>query len=91
MEKLKEDVFAQLFGAGAFSAVWIELDQDGKACVCYRFSSAGAFGAVHTKRSQLKTYKPDTALRFLRLLGMNEVRVALNNWHPEQNQSTIDL
>lgn len=78
---LQEDVFRDLVAAGAIESVGVEIEAGGRAYVTYKLGS-GALGVLHTKRGQLKRYRPETALRFLRDVGVVRVTVAMNLWKP---------
>lgn len=76
---LKEDVFRHLFETGAIKYVDLQLGADGRAVVIYTQLN-GAVGLVHTKRGDVKHYKPETAMRFLRECGLASVKVDMAAW-----------
>lgn len=79
MDQLKEDVFSQLFAAGSVKWVDVRLVSDGRAIIAYTLQN-GTQGFVFTKRGQVKHYKADTALRFLRSVGLSSVKVEMAAW-----------
>lgn len=87
-DQLREDVFSQLFASGAVRLVEMEILPDGRAVVRYTMQN-GVQGAVHTKRGQVKRYKPETALRALRELGIVSVKVDMRDWEPSQHQGSL--
>lgn len=78
MEDLKEDIFAQIVGAGLVRSVSLEV-RDGHASIVYRLIEGGT-GSVHTKRGEVKQYRIETALRLLRSLGITSVAVDMSTW-----------
>ncbi len=87
-DTLREDVFSQLFASGAVRYVDIELGPDGRAMIRYTMQN-GVQGAVHTKRGQVKRYKPETALRVLRLLGVASTKIEMKDWQPSAVQGSL--
>lgn len=87
-DKLREDVFAQLFTSGAVRFVDMDLGADGRAVIRYTMQN-GVQGVVHTKRGEIKRYKPETALRALRLLGIVSMKVEMKDWHPSMQQGSL--
>jgi len=87
-DKLREDVFAQLFTSGAVRFVDMELGPDGRAVIRYTMQN-GVLGVVHTKPGEIKRYKPETALRALRLLGIVSLKVEMKDWHPATQQGSL--
>lgn len=87
-DKLREDVFAQLFTSGAVRYVDMELGTDGRAVVRYTMQN-GVQGVVHTKRGEIKRYKPETALRALRLLGIVSIKIEMKDWQPAMQQGSL--
>lgn len=86
--QLREDVFEQLFASGAVRFCDLHIDFDGRAMVVYTLNT-GAHGYIYTKRGQIKLYKPDTALRFLRSLGLASVKVEMKDWNPSMQQGVL--
>lgn len=84
MDKVREDVFEQLFQKGAIRAVSLEM-HDAHARIVY-VAGDGSIGSIHTKRGQVKEYRTDTALRFLRGLGLANVTVDMSKWQLDQQQ-----
>lgn len=78
MQNLKEDLVADLFRTGAIRAFSLEV-RDGHACIVYTLLD-GTKGVVHTKRGEAKEYRIETALRFLRSLGLAAVMVEMTGW-----------
>lgn len=76
---LREDMFAQLYQAGALGDVCIRLHR-GYATVCYKLVADGALGCVHTKRGEVKQYRVETALRTLWAIGLEAVPVDMKGW-----------
>lgn len=87
-DQLKEDVFGQLFASGAVRYVDVQIAPDGRAMVLYTLNT-GVQGFVHTKRGQVKLYKPETALRLLRTLGLVSVKVEMKDWNPAASQGSL--
>lgn len=87
-DQLKEDVFGQLFASGAVRYVDVHISPDGRAMVLYTMQN-GVQGFVHTKRGQVKLYKPETALRLLRTLGLVTVKVEMKDWNPAVLQGSL--
>lgn len=77
--QLREDSFSQIFASGGVRTVEMKLDSAGRAVVVYTLQT-GAQGLVHTKRGELKHYKPETAMRFLRSLGCARICIDLSAW-----------
>lgn len=90
MEKLQEKVFATLFAAGSVKYVDIHIDGCGRA-ICVYQTAQGITGTIHTKLGKVKHYKPETALRFLRGLGLVTVKVEMKNWSPGNGQCGLPL
>ncbi len=82
MQNLKEDVFVQLFRAGAIRSVTVSIQND-RATVGY-VTGDGVQGSIFTKRGDVKHYRIDTALRFLRETGLHSVQVDMQFWHLQQ-------
>lgn len=72
-----EDTFATINQAGALRSVAVVLLNDLHAHVHYE-TITGVQGAIHTHRGQPKDYRIDTALKFLRGLGITNVAVDLS-------------
>lgn len=87
-DKLREDVFRHLFGTGGIKYVDLRLGSDGRAVVVYTQLN-GVQGVVHTKRGDVKYYKPETALRFLREMGLASVKVDMAQWQLNAQQGTL--
>ena len=77
-----QDVFAQCYKAGVFRSVSV-LIRDDLATVRY-VTSEGSSGYIFTKRGDLKHYRLDTVLRFLREIGMDSVQVDMHEWNRSQ-------
>lgn len=82
MPKMREEVFAQVFRAGAVRSVTLCM-RNGHASIQY-VTGEGVTGCIHTKRGDMKLYRTDTALRFLRDLGLSSVTVDMSAWTPGQ-------
>lgn len=76
---LKEDMFAQLYHAGALGAVTVRV-YPGHAIVSFKLLADGAEGVIHTKRGEVKQYRVETALRTLWSIGLHDVAVDLRGW-----------
>lgn len=76
---LKEDMFAQLYNAGAIKAVRVELHR-GYAVVAFELVADGAKGVIQTKRGEVKQYRVETALRTLWAIGLEDVVVNMAGW-----------
>lgn len=81
MEKMREEVFEQVFRAGAIRSVRL-LVRDGRASIVY-VTGEGVDGTVHTKRGDVKFYRIETALQFLRRVGAAQVEVDMRLWSPD--------
>lgn len=81
MPKMREEVFEQVFRAGAVASVRVTVI-NGRAVINYR-TGEGIDGCIHTKRGQPKEYRIETALRFLRAVGLAAVEVDMSAWSPE--------
>lgn len=82
MQNLKEDLVADLFRTGAIRAFCLEV-RNGHANIVYTLLD-GTKGVVHTKRGEAKDYRIETALRFLRSLGLAAVSVEMSGWTLDQ-------
>lgn len=82
MQQLKEDFVADLFRTGAVKSFSLEI-RDGHAKIAYKLMD-GTMGMVHTKRNEPKQYRIETALRFLRGLGLASVTVEMAGWTLDQ-------
>lgn len=78
MQNLKEDLVSDLFRTGAIKAFSLEI-REGQALIHYKMLD-GTPGCIHTKRGQPKEYRIETALRFLRSLGVAGVTVDMAAW-----------
>lgn len=87
-DQLREDVFGQLFSSGGVRFVDIQIAADGRALIIYTLNT-GAQGYIHTKRGELKRYKPETALRLIRGLGAITVKVEMRDWNPDVLQGSL--
>lgn len=76
MSKITEDVFAAFNTAGAFRGVSLVLLDDQHAHIGYE-TNTGLHNVIHTARGQPKDYRIDTALKFLRGLGILNVTADL--------------
>ncbi|ECV5707798.1 hypothetical protein F2K45_24530 [Salmonella enterica subsp. enterica] len=76
---LKEDIFADLYHAGALGSVCVEM-RPGHAVVSYKLVADGSKGYVHTKRGEVKQYRAETALRTLYFIGLRGVQVDFSGW-----------
>lgn len=76
---LREDMFAQLYQAGALGEVRVELHK-GYATVVFKLLADGVQGVVHTKRGEVKQYRVETALRTLWSIGLESVPVDMRGW-----------
>lgn len=74
----KEDVFLTLMTSGACVSFSIDLDADGFAVLSCDTNN-GRF-VVHTKRGEVKKYKVETALKFLRFFGFHSVSINMADW-----------
>lgn len=75
-----EAVFQQLFAAGAITGVVVVFETDGRRCsIQYAFKDRES-GWVQTKRGDVKLYRLDTAMAFLKSIGCYSVRVDLVNF-----------
>lgn len=88
MDKLRETVFQTLFQAGSIRYVDMHIGPDGRALLIYQ-TIQGVSGHIHTKAGDVKHYKPETALRFLRSVGLVAVKVHMENWHPTSGQGQL--
>lgn len=79
---MKEDLVGDLFGTGAIKGFRIEV-REGQALIHYTLLD-GTPGCVHTKRGQPKQYRIETALKFLRGLGVVSVNVEMSAWSLNQ-------
>lgn len=79
MEYLREEVFEQVFRAGALMNVKLVL-RDGRASISF-LAGDGADGLVITKRGDVKQYRVETALMFLRRCGFASVEVDMRAWN----------
>lgn len=71
-----EDTFATINKAGALRGVSVVLLNEQHAHILYE-TITGIQDAIHTHRGQPKDYRIDTALKFLRGLGITNVGVDL--------------
>lgn len=78
MPKMREEVFEQVFRSGAVASVRVTV-LNGRSVINYR-TGEGVEGCIHTKRGQPKEYRIDTALRFLRSVGLSTVEVDMRAW-----------
>ena len=82
MPKMREEVFEQVFRAGAIKSVKLVVC-NGRAVINY-VTGENVDGCVHTKRGEAKQYRIETALRFLRSVGLVAVEVDMWAWSPDQ-------
>lgn len=78
MEKMREEVFDQVFRAGAIRSVRLVV-RDGRASVVY-VTGEGVDGVIYTKRGEVKFYRVETGLMFLRRVGVAVVEVDMRLW-----------
>lgn len=83
MENLREEVFEQMFRAGAIRNVTLVI-RDARASISYVVGE-GSSGVIFTKRGQVKLYRIETALVFLRGCGLAAVEVDMAGWHLGQS------
>lgn len=81
MSKLTEDMFRQCIEIGVISSVQLRFFENGKASISYTLQNL-ASGSIHTKRGSLKSYRMDTAVRFLRLCRVTCFQVDVSKWSP---------
>jgi hypothetical protein len=82
MENLREEVFEQVFRAGALRNVRLVM-REGRTCISFMVGD-GSEGVVMTKRGDLKQYRVETALVFLRRCGLAKVEVDMSSWAVDQ-------
>jgi hypothetical protein len=82
MEKMREEVFEQVFRAGAVRSVRVVV-REGRASVTY-VSGEGVDGVIYTKRGDVKFYRVETALCMLRRVGVGVVEVDMRGWVLDQ-------
>jgi hypothetical protein len=87
MQKMREEVFEQVFRAGGIRSVQL-LVRDGRASVLY-VTGEGVEGVVYTKRGDVKFYRIETALVTLRKVGLGVVEVDMRSWSVEQQGSML--
>lgn len=78
MLDMREDVLSQVFRAGGIRSLTVVV-VDGRAQVSY-VTGEGIKGAVQTKAGHVKLYRVETALRFLRELGVESCSVDMSRW-----------
>jgi hypothetical protein len=78
MKEMREEVFEQVYRAGAIKSVCVVV-QHGRASIHY-VSGDGVQGTVFTKRGDLKLYRIETALVTLRRAGVVVVEIDMTNW-----------
>ena len=83
MRDMREDVFAQVFELGSIQSVQLVII-NANARIAYTCLDSST-GVIHTKRGAVKEYRIETALRFLRHLGVNDVHVDMTGWEPYQD------
>lgn len=85
---LREDTFSQLFITGAVRHVDVQIGSNGRATVHYLLQN-GVQGIINTKRGGVKEYKPETCMRFLRMLGFTTLKLDMSAWHPSAGQHEL--
>lgn len=85
---MREDVLGQVFRAGGIRSLSLTV-VDGRALVSY-VAGDGTPGCVHTKAGNPKYYRIETALRFLRELGVESVTVDMARWTASQVQMELE-
>ena len=78
MENLREEVFEQVFRAGALRNVRLVM-RDGRSSISF-MTGDGSVGAIITKRGEVKQYRVETALVFLRRCGFSSGDVDMSAW-----------
>lgn len=78
MHKMREEVFDQVFRAGAIRWVRVVV-RDGRGSIVY-VTGEGLDGVIYTKRGEVKLYRIETALHFLRRIGLASVEVDMHAW-----------
>lgn len=78
MLDMREDVLTQVFRAGGIRSLTVVV-VDGRALVSY-VTGEGISGSIQTKAGHLKHYRVETALRFLRELGVESCSVDMSRW-----------
>lgn len=86
--QLREEGFSQIFASGGVRAVEMTMDSAGRAVIAYTLQT-GVQGVVHTKRGDVKQYKPETAMRFLRSIGLARVCVDMSAWCLSSHQGAL--
>lgn len=87
MVSMREDVLTQVFRAGGIRAVSVALIS-GRAVVQF-VTGEGVAGVVQTKAGHVKSYRVETALRFLAELGVESCTVDLVRMNA--GQAALDL
>ena len=82
MQQMREEVFEQVFRAGAIKTTRVVVI-NGRTVINY-LTGENVHGCVHTKRGQPKEYRIETALRFLCGCGLRAVEVDMSAWSPDQ-------
>jgi hypothetical protein len=87
-----EAVFQQLYAVGAITGVVVVFEMDGRRCsIQYSFKDRES-GWVQTKRGDVKLYRLDTAMAFLRSIGCWSCRIDLVNFDENDvNQRKLKL
>lgn len=86
--QLREEGFSQIFASGGVRAVEMTMDSAGRVVIAYTLQT-GVQGVVHTKRGDVKQYKPETAMRFLRSVGLARVCVDMSAWCLSSHQGAL--
>lgn len=84
LDKMREEVFEQVFRAGAIRSVRLVV-RDARAVISYCMGD-GTDGFIHTKRGEVKAYRVETALGFLRRCGVALLEVDMRGWEVGQAQ-----
>lgn len=79
MDQFREEVFEQIFRSGSIKSVGLQVGVNGRAVVVYVMQN-GTTGMIYTKRGEIKNYRIETALRFVRSVGLVSVIVEMKNW-----------
>ncbi|KWW38199.1 hypothetical protein AU374_00985 [Cupriavidus metallidurans] len=88
MAQIREDAFAEFFHAGGIRNVVLVIEQ-GRARIAFSTSEGPRTGVIVTKRGEVKSYRVETALAFLRRLGLAQVLIDMQHWELRQQQLEV--
>lgn len=82
-ERCTEGEFTLLFNAGSVTGVFLYVLGSSESHLCFELKG-GVFGQVVTKRHDLKTYRMQTAIKFLHSIGCYSCECRFRNFSDGQ-------